>query len=116
MHQVYLQPTSANTEAFIALSRQNWNYTADVLSEIEKQIEGPFALGDQVSLADMHLIPWLARLFAIATALEKEKDELAALDKALRHECLQSNPHAAKGVTPKVSKPVSIKGNPPAPY
>lgn len=102
LHNVYLKPTPANTEQFIQLSRQNWSHIVDVLFEIENKIEGPFALGDQISLADLHLIAWLARVMAISTQIEKETDELVALEKALAHECLKNNIFASRGLSSKV--------------
>lgn len=102
LHNVYLSPTPANTEAFIALSRQNWSNLIDVLFAVEKQITGPYALGDQVSLADVHLTAWLARLMVVACQVEKEKDEILALEKALTHECLLDNSFAKRGLGVKV--------------
>lgn len=102
LHNVYLKPTPAITKEFLLLSRQNWSHIVDVLFEIETKMEGPFALGDQISLADLHLIAWLARLMAISTQIEKEPDELIALEKALTHECLKNNVFASRGLGSKV--------------
>jgi len=102
LHNVYLSPTPASTEAFITLSQQNWSHIIDVLFTIEKQITGPFALGDQVSLADLHIMAWLARLMAVASQIEKEKDEVVALEKALTHDCLKDNAFAKRGLSDKV--------------
>lgn len=65
-------------------------------------LEGPFALGDQISLADLHLIAWLARLMAVSTQIEKEPDEIVALEKALTHDCLKNNAFAKRGLSSKV--------------
>ncbi|UZJ51378.1 hypothetical protein CBS101457_000698 [Exobasidium rhododendri] len=102
LHNVYLTPTPANTEAFIALSRRNWSFIVDTLYAVEKLIAGPYALGDQVSLADLHLIPWLARLMAIASQAEGEKDEVVALEKALSHDCLATHALAKRGLGVKI--------------
>ena len=102
LHNVYLTPTPANTEAFLALSRQQWSQVVDVLSAIEKGVTGPYALGDQVCLADLHLTAWLARLMAVASQAEGKEDEVAALEKALQHECLRDNAFASRGLSDKV--------------
>lgn len=104
LHNVYLTPTPANTEAFLALSRQQWSQVVDVLSAIEKGITGPYALGDQVCLADLHLTAWLARLMAVASQAEGKEDEVAALEKALQHECLRENAFASRGLSDKVRR------------
>jgi hypothetical protein len=114
LHNVYLSPTPANSEAFIALSRQNWSHMIDVLYAVEKLITGPYTLGDQISLADLHVVPWLARLMAIACQLEGEKDEVVALEKALAHECLQSNAFAKQGLGAKV-RPIPLPCSKPLP-
>lgn len=103
LHSVYLKPTATNTAQFVELSRQNWSNMIDVLQQVEQQLEGPFALGDQISLADLHVIAYLARLMAACCQLEGEKDELVALEKALQHDCLKDNVYAKGGVSLKVS-------------
>jgi glutathione S-transferase len=74
----------------------------DVLHQVSEEIQGPFALGDQISLADLHVIAFLARLMAVSCQLEGEKDGVIALDKALGHECLKGHAHAQGGLSPKV--------------
>jgi len=48
---------------FYAASIKAWEeHVPTVLAQIENVMKGVFTLGDQVSLADLHLIAWLARL------------------------------------------------------
>jgi len=48
---------------FYAASIKAWEeHVPTVLAQIENVMKGLFTLGDQVSLADLHLIAWLARL------------------------------------------------------
>ncbi|KAK4688502.1 hypothetical protein P7C73_g1600, partial [Tremellales sp. Uapishka_1] len=54
-------------KAFFKASKAVWaEGVPDVMGKLESTIKGPYALGDQVSLADFHLISWLARLVAVA--------------------------------------------------
>jgi len=54
----------------------------NVVKKLEEIIKGPYALGDQVSLADFHVIAWLARLVKIsggdrsASAISKLEGEM----------------------------------------
>lgn len=108
MHSVYLTSSTSNIESFVHLSRQNWSTIIDTLYAIEKEMVTPYALGDQISLADLHLTAWLARLFAVACQVEQEKDEIVALQKALQHDCLKENIYAKLGLSDKVSREGSL--------
>jgi len=50
--------------------KTSWDYwhvkLRKVLVALDKEMLGPFALGDQVSIADMHLAPWLARIVKLS--------------------------------------------------
>jgi len=44
----------------------------EVLEKVNKELVGPYALGDQLSLADVHLAVWLARIAHISGALPSD--------------------------------------------
>lgn len=92
----YLDNDGASMEQVIALTNAMWASVAQMVSvTLESLIKGPYALGDQVSLADLHIVPWLARVLAIASNLVGGKDPLVNLDTVLA-------PHNAK-IGPKLS-------------
>ncbi len=51
----------------VQLTNATWKATGETVAKLETLVQGPFALGDQISLADLHLVPWLARIGAIAS-------------------------------------------------
>ncbi|KAL0249931.1 hypothetical protein I308_103234 [Cryptococcus tetragattii IND107] len=51
----------------------------EVCAKLEEMMEEPYFLGDQISLADLHVISWLARLVSIADG-SLTKDGLNALE------------------------------------
>ncbi|WVF68275.1 hypothetical protein IAT40_003040 [Kwoniella sp. CBS 6097] len=54
-------------EMFYEVCRKTWTEALpETLNKLEDAIQGPFALGDQISLADLHTISWLTRLVCIA--------------------------------------------------
>ncbi|KAI0963625.1 hypothetical protein AcW1_000651 [Taiwanofungus camphoratus] len=53
---------------YFAAARKAWAGLADVLLQLNAEIIGPYVLGDQLSLADLHLAAWLARLAQLAGA------------------------------------------------
>ncbi|OCF42623.1 hypothetical protein I317_03608 [Kwoniella heveanensis CBS 569] len=54
-------------EMFFDVCRKTWTEALpETFNKLEDAIQGPFALGDQVSLADLHTISWLTRLVSIA--------------------------------------------------
>lgn len=103
VHNAYLTSDAASAKSFIEASHVVWAGIADALMLLEGSVRLPYALGDQVSLADLHVGAWLARILAVAKAVEPSaQDELAALNKALQHPNLQDSASAAKGVGEKV--------------
>lgn len=83
----YLTPTPDGVSAFLADSVAQWTQVITILGKIETTIAGPYALGDQISLADLHLTVWLARVFTSAMRFEPDssQDQIAALEKCVRH-------------------------------
>lgn len=54
-------------KAFFAASSKVWNEELPkAFEKLEGLVAGPFTLGDQISLADLHLISWLTRLITVA--------------------------------------------------
>lgn len=47
---------------FFKAAAQAWAGLKDVLVQLSKEIIGPYTLGDQISIADLHLAAWLARI------------------------------------------------------
>ncbi|KAF8530955.1 hypothetical protein JB92DRAFT_2693328 [Gautieria morchelliformis] len=71
-------------EAFYKRSVEVWNSVKDILARLENMLLGPYALGDQISLADMHLAAWFTRLLFVSGA---------------------SNPPSSAPTTPKAANP-----------
>ncbi|EMD42081.1 hypothetical protein CERSUDRAFT_110630 [Gelatoporia subvermispora B] len=55
-------------EQYFAIGRKAWSNTKNVLIQLSKDIIGAYSLGDQLSIADMHLAPWFTRLAKISGA------------------------------------------------
>ncbi|CCM06322.1 uncharacterized protein FIBRA_08574 [Fibroporia radiculosa] len=52
----------AKREAFLQEAKTGWGGLREILEQLNQEIIGPYLLGDQLSIADLHLTPWLARL------------------------------------------------------
>lgn len=100
LHAAYIQADQEASQKFIQQSLQLWAGAAHVLAELEQKILLPFVFGDQISLADLHITAWLARIFSIATNLESDQDEVSALKKVLQK--IQGSEEASRGLGPKV--------------
>lgn len=62
-----LPHTSPETQAFFAASTEAWTVgLRHTLDNLENIIVSPFTLGDQISLADLHMMAWLARVVSAA--------------------------------------------------
>ena len=81
--RAYVQGDADATQQLVQLTNATWKNVAETLAKLETKLQGPFALGDQISLADLHVIPWLARIAAIASGLVKDQDPLTSLDGVL---------------------------------
>lgn len=54
-------------EAYFAKSKEAWEVNLPkAFSSLESNITGPYVLGDQLSLADLHVGVWCARILALA--------------------------------------------------
>jgi len=86
---VYQGKASAqDRDAFFAQSKETWTTqirnTLDTLESLiggggESATAGPYTLGDQLSLADLHLMAWLANIVFLAGG-QKEKEGIDALE------------------------------------
>ncbi|PPQ80805.1 hypothetical protein CVT25_001930 [Psilocybe cyanescens] len=57
----------AQRQAFYKTSRQAWETNlSQVFTQLSKEMVGPYALGDQFSIADLHLAGWLSRVVKLA--------------------------------------------------
>ncbi|KAN0063968.1 hypothetical protein ACQY0O_003574 [Thecaphora frezii] len=81
-----------------------WQGVAEVLQSLEAKIKGPLALGDQISLADLHIVPWLARVLKVATVYPEGqgKEPVEALESVLKASFLEGHKEAQGGAGPKV--------------
>jgi len=58
---------------YLEKANQVWQVgLKEVLEKVNKELVGPYALGDQLSLADIHLAVWLARIAHLSGALPSE--------------------------------------------
>ncbi|GLB36128.1 putative glutathione S-transferase, N-terminal domain [Lyophyllum shimeji] len=71
--------------AFYAEARRAWEVALkDALVKVNNEIIGPYSLGDQFSIADLHLASWLARVAKLAGGAY-ENDGSAAIGKLEEH-------------------------------
>ncbi|WWD04596.1 hypothetical protein V865_002667 [Kwoniella europaea PYCC6329] len=67
---------------FFEVCKRTWTESLpDAFKKLESLFKGPFALGDQVSLADLHTISWLTRLVSIAGG----EPDAAGIDSLIPH-------------------------------
>lgn len=65
---------------FFDISLKTWTERLpETFGKLEEMIEEPYFLGDQISLADLHVITWLTRLVSIADG-SPTKEGLSALE------------------------------------
>ncbi|KAI0375051.1 hypothetical protein BV20DRAFT_960106 [Pilatotrama ljubarskyi] len=55
-------------EAYLESARSAWSGLKNVLGTLHQEIIGPYTLGDQLSIADLHLAAWLSRIAFLADA------------------------------------------------
>ncbi|KAI0778236.1 hypothetical protein BD413DRAFT_103020 [Trametes elegans] len=71
-------------EEYLQSARTAWSGLKDVLGTLHKEIIGPYTLGDQLSIADLHLAAWLARIANLSGASASD-DGNAATGKIESH-------------------------------
>lgn len=85
LNKAYLDKDAAASLKFIEAGVQLWKNVAALVAQLENEIRGPFILGGQISLVDLQVGAWLARVQAVAKGLYGDaKDSLDALDAALQ--------------------------------
>ncbi|KAL8752779.1 MAG: hypothetical protein Q9184_005627 [Pyrenodesmia sp. 2 TL-2023] len=74
--------TAADREAFFSETAAGYRKFADGLEMLERQIRLPYAVGDHVTVADLHIVPWLSHsLWALGTT---EPSDLSKLEQRVR--------------------------------
>lgn len=72
--------SSTDRDAFFASAKKTWSVDLKAdLDVLETLIVGPYSLGDQLSLPDLHLATWLARAVHVAGG-KAEKEGIDALE------------------------------------
>ncbi|PWN48282.1 hypothetical protein IE53DRAFT_370759 [Violaceomyces palustris] len=107
LSQVYVDNSAEAAAKLVEATAGVWAGVADTLKVIDEGVKGPFALGDQLSLADLHVIPWLARVLAVSSGLPENKgqqggEDIDALDRALKNPILANHANASSGVSSHV--------------
>lgn len=82
--KAYIENDQESISQLITATNGVWKNIATLMGVLEGKIQGPFALGDQISLADLHLIPWLARVAAVASGIVGGGEAMESLDKVLQ--------------------------------
>jgi len=70
------EQSKGNRLAFFQAARQAWEINLKmVLTQLSNEIIGPFALGGQISIADLHLAGWLTRVVKLAGGTKDDDGE-----------------------------------------
>ncbi|KAG6857539.1 hypothetical protein H0H87_000138 [Tephrocybe sp. NHM501043] len=65
-------------EQFYAEARKSWEVSLkEVVVKVNSEVIGPFSLGDQLSIADLHLASWLARLVKLSGGVYGDEGDKA---------------------------------------
>ncbi|KAG6911980.1 hypothetical protein DXG01_000228 [Tephrocybe rancida] len=65
-------------EQFYAEARKSWEVNLKaVLDKVNSEVIGPYSLGDQLSIADLHLASWLARLVKLSGGVYEDDGDKA---------------------------------------
>ena len=68
LYSIFTDSPSADRAAFFTDTAAKYKTFAAALEMLERQIRLPYAIGDHVSLADLHMVPWLSHaLYALGT-------------------------------------------------
>ncbi|EPQ28052.1 uncharacterized protein PFL1_04379 [Pseudozyma flocculosa PF-1] len=105
LRAAYLDNDASAAETLVQETRALWHGIATAVDALESRIKGPLALGDQISLADLHIVPWLARVLTVCRGYAEGAsvaDDIDALDAALKSQGLSGHKTAAAGVGPKL--------------
>jgi glutathione S-transferase len=70
------EQSKVNRLSFFQAARQAWEIDLKVaLTQLCGEIIGPFALGDQISIADLHLAGWLSRVVKVSGGTKDDNGE-----------------------------------------
>ena len=68
LHSLFTNAPNEDREAFFKDTAAGYVNFAAGLDMLERQIRLPYAIGDQVTVADLHIVPWLSHgLWALGT-------------------------------------------------
>jgi glutathione S-transferase len=82
LHNLYTTVPSAEHDAFFKITDEDYIKFAAELDRLETILVLPYAVGDRVTLADLHVVPWLAH--AMAGVGTKEIKDLSKLEAHLQ--------------------------------
>jgi len=71
------QEAKEKRDNFYEEARRAWEAVKPVLHKINEEIVGPFSLGDQLAVTDLHLASWLARLVKLSGGTAADDGETA---------------------------------------
>lgn len=60
LNTLYISEVGSDHEQFFAHSREGYQTFAKGLAELDSLLVLPYAAGEEVTLADLHIVPWLA--------------------------------------------------------
>ncbi|KAJ7597015.1 hypothetical protein C8J56DRAFT_304838 [Mycena floridula] len=72
-------------EEYLGTAKVAWDGLKTVLEQLTKEIIGPFVLGEQISIADMHFAPWLTFVFVDLCGAKVNENGEAAVAKLAAH-------------------------------
>ncbi|KIJ21778.1 hypothetical protein PAXINDRAFT_165173 [Paxillus involutus ATCC 200175] len=76
--QVLATGRGHHAEDYFALAKKTWeNAVPDVLTRVNKEIIGPYTLGDQISIADIHLCVWLVHVVRLSGGSGNDSGDVA---------------------------------------
>ncbi|KAF9229256.1 hypothetical protein BS17DRAFT_743116 [Gyrodon lividus] len=83
--QVFTTARGRHAEDYFALAKRTWEHAVpDVLMTLNREIIGPYALGDQISIADIHLCVWLVHIVKLSGGSGNDSGDVA-IKKVERH-------------------------------
>ncbi|KAG0708834.1 hypothetical protein DFH29DRAFT_343541 [Suillus ampliporus] len=70
--------SGGDVDGYLSRSKKMWEVTIPgVLTRVNEELIGPYALGDQVSIADIHLSAWLSHLVRLAGGSPSDDGDVA---------------------------------------
>ena len=78
LHRIYTTDPSPEREAFFKDTHEGYVHLASEIDRLETLLVLPYAAGEQVTFADLHVVPWLAHAMAFVDT--KEINDLSKLE------------------------------------